>query len=700
MANYAQLKSAIQQVIKTNGNNEITGSILQQSLLSLINSLGAGYQYVGVATPQTDPGTPDNNVFYFAGPGTYPNFNNITIQPGYLGLLAYNGSWSVATVQTSTIISNAIQNGIVQLMDGTNPIYPRTKAEAVFLWDDTEKTLDIVLGQINEIVTGTFLYKKVSPPVGGYRLSQSQYLGHPGETVKITMEVVDGSDSGKWRIYGTNADGTAIDTSTILIDDANFGETKQLTIPSNGYIWLFTVLQFQDSRSYGITVQSNESLVNDVEELNLAIVGLENNIDELDNEIFPDNFTVSKSSGRVSQLLTIGHAGKTVKTTFVVKTGTDTGNWQIFGTNNGAIDVNNPLIPESSFGSEQEFTVPADGKIWLFTFDTSIATARTYQLTILDKDTLRDSVNYLLGQIRKPLDGKTIVCFGDSITEFVGNDNKRYSDWIAEITGATVINVGVGGTQLRQRLVPISTPTTVEECYAGLDIVNMVKSAMTNNFTIATACAQKLSELTADDNRAIVTRLSQIDWSKVDYVTILGGTNDWYNNNGNTGDAQTTDIAYTCGAINDIISRICSTYKNIAVYWFTPIIRCVTPNFSASKQYYIGDKVEYQSNYYEFINDHIGAWNASDVTSIPKTDFLTDTYFSDNYVFNGKNLREFSALIQSVAIKNHIPVCDLYNGLGWNLYNFLNYFYDTDFTHPHKGFKALAEKMSKFICYS
>lgn len=98
MANYATLKTAIQQVIKTNGNNEITGALLQQSLLSLINSLGADYQFCGVATPSTTPGTPDQNVAYLAGPGTYPNFGSFVVDDGYLGVLKYNGSWSLNTV--------------------------------------------------------------------------------------------------------------------------------------------------------------------------------------------------------------------------------------------------------------------------------------------------------------------------------------------------------------------------------------------------------------------------------------------------------------------------------------------------------------------------------------------------------------------------------------------------------------------------
>ena len=95
MANYATLKAAIQQVVKTNGNNEITGALLQQSLLAMINSLGVGYQYAGIATPETDPGTPDQNVFYIASTaGIYANFGSLVLADGEISILKYNGTWT------------------------------------------------------------------------------------------------------------------------------------------------------------------------------------------------------------------------------------------------------------------------------------------------------------------------------------------------------------------------------------------------------------------------------------------------------------------------------------------------------------------------------------------------------------------------------------------------------------------------------
>lgn len=95
MADYATLKAAIQAVIYENGNQEITGSVMQATLLAMVNSLGANYQYAGIATPSTNPGTPDQNVFYLASTaGTYVNFGNIVLAENEVAILKYNGSWT------------------------------------------------------------------------------------------------------------------------------------------------------------------------------------------------------------------------------------------------------------------------------------------------------------------------------------------------------------------------------------------------------------------------------------------------------------------------------------------------------------------------------------------------------------------------------------------------------------------------------
>lgn len=102
---YTTLKSAIQAVIKQNGNNEITGALLQQSLLSMIDSLGAEYQFGGGAEPTDNPGTPDYKVAYIAStPGAYSNFGGKTLVNNEVGILSWNGTeWEKKSTQ---IVSN------------------------------------------------------------------------------------------------------------------------------------------------------------------------------------------------------------------------------------------------------------------------------------------------------------------------------------------------------------------------------------------------------------------------------------------------------------------------------------------------------------------------------------------------------------------------------------------------------------------
>lgn len=108
MANYNTLKNSIQSVIKQNGNNEITGQLLQNALLAIINSLGAGYNFVGVGTRQTVPGTPDYNVFYICGPGYYANFGGTYVKNGQIGVFSYNGTWTYQIIGIADIINNFI----------------------------------------------------------------------------------------------------------------------------------------------------------------------------------------------------------------------------------------------------------------------------------------------------------------------------------------------------------------------------------------------------------------------------------------------------------------------------------------------------------------------------------------------------------------------------------------------------------------
>ena len=76
---YENLKAAIEKVIKTNSNQEITGQVLQDVLKNIVSNLGVNATYAGIAIPTTNPGIPDGPVFYIASkPGDYANFSNLS----------------------------------------------------------------------------------------------------------------------------------------------------------------------------------------------------------------------------------------------------------------------------------------------------------------------------------------------------------------------------------------------------------------------------------------------------------------------------------------------------------------------------------------------------------------------------------------------------------------------------------------------
>lgn len=103
MGNYEELKAAVSSVIKTNGNQKITGQVLQNTLATLISQIGANATFAGIATPDTIPGMPDQNVFYIATEnGTYSNFGGVSIKDEVAIFSNKKGSWQKKTTDIAT----------------------------------------------------------------------------------------------------------------------------------------------------------------------------------------------------------------------------------------------------------------------------------------------------------------------------------------------------------------------------------------------------------------------------------------------------------------------------------------------------------------------------------------------------------------------------------------------------------------------
>lgn len=198
-----KLKAAIASVIKANGNNEITGAIMQSVLNTIVSIVGANRTFVGIANENTNPGTPDGNVFYIAyKAGNYVNFqsgaSNLTVKPGELAIL-YNGTdyWGKFVIGMSS-------DGVIALANTINQI----NATGRYAYTDT----DIVKGS----------------NTGSQKVCTFLVAGQP---YRFTLTSV--GDSVSVDIQGIKADGTFDVIGSMISTPA--GTTKTITPTKNYY---------------------------------------------------------------------------------------------------------------------------------------------------------------------------------------------------------------------------------------------------------------------------------------------------------------------------------------------------------------------------------------------------------------------------------------------------------------------------------
>ena len=308
------------------------------------------------------------------------------------------------------------------------------------------------------------------------------------------------------------------------------------------------------------------------------------------------------------------------------------------------LKTNNESINAKADGIE--LVMPEGAKyLYLNLRDYSSTTDRIFKYSLYNLENAKYRYN---------LYGKTIVCFGDSITQFTDHANCSYTDYIKRVTGANVYNVGIGGTQYRARVYPTASPSSSNEAWANVDIVSLVKAVANQNFEIPRAGANWLNANGTTAPLNIVNRLQSIDFNKVDIVTFFGGTNDWGSGGGYLGDEDSTNITYTLGAINSIVEMLLQAYPHLKIYIFTPIVR----------------------------------WG------IATSDARTEENWCDVLKSGGYTLEEYVELIKKQFRKHKLPVCDMYHTLGWNKYNFNQFFTPSDGTHPILGLDTIGEKIA------
>ena len=98
------LEQLIEFISTTEAPKSVTNPIVGKVLSGLLQRPG----YMGVATPATNPGTPDGGAFYLAGEaGTYPNFGGATVNRGVLTVFTYSGtSWEAQSIDIASTLGS------------------------------------------------------------------------------------------------------------------------------------------------------------------------------------------------------------------------------------------------------------------------------------------------------------------------------------------------------------------------------------------------------------------------------------------------------------------------------------------------------------------------------------------------------------------------------------------------------------------
>ena len=241
-----------------------------------------------------------------------------------------------------------------------------------------------------------------------------------------------------------------------------------------------------------------------------------------------------------------------------------------------------------------------------------------------------------------PLNGKTVVNFGDSIFGNYRDANdttdKSISKMIEEATGATVYNAGFGGC----RMATAYRYWDAFSMHSLADSIALTKTGLATAWNVQeSAIAESDAEPETGTSKLLdyfpttLAMLKEIDFSKVDYITIGYGTNDYTGN---------ISISSFIDALKYSINKILTAYPHIRVVVISPCWRWWASN---------------------------GAYSYS-----------SDDAQSENT--HGDKLTAYVTACEDVSNEYHVPFIDTYNTLGFNQFTATTYFTGTDGTHPNQ----------------
>lgn len=252
--------------------------------------LNKGYTFFGVATPETDPGTPSLKVFYLTTTaGKYANFDNITIESGKLTVLLYNGSmWQAqafANLGMKVYVTDSSFSGSTLSAEEIEEVYVSkailfADTGDLFLFGSADNNRISFYRLINEYYIGAITVSKSSGVVSGigtYAYQDKNALHFTAQNPALTSAQQDVALSNiglKWVNVPYSLLNTTLDDATyakiknangLILTDASseyYGPLEFICGANNSDgVKVFSGLNLADTSAY-IALRPDHSLTN------------------------------------------------------------------------------------------------------------------------------------------------------------------------------------------------------------------------------------------------------------------------------------------------------------------------------------------------------------------------------------------------------------------------------------------------------
>lgn len=413
---YENLKNAVKTAIKQNGNQEITGNLLQSTLLNIVNTVGENATFAGVVKPTSTPTIFDGPVFYIAtDAGTYSYFNNIEVKKQESAILyKVNDTWTKATLCTQPELNIVQQTG-----DSTTSVMSQNAVTEVL--NSKVNTSDVVQ-QTGDSTTSVMSQKAVTDALktstdSGF--SKTPYISNPlnGFMYELMINVKSGD---KYHYQGTVENGK---WGITMYEDATLATVKKTLVAGNGSEKLDVEGVFEQD-GWCVVYNRHFSNFGLIEVFKpTSNITSENSVDDLDNTIVTEydikgnnkwvyrEFAVSKGD-----LLSIRCTGDISSKLLQITSAEDSTN--IFTV--PFVKQKNIVTIEAPFnGIAKVANRNYDG-----TFATCTVTNRKNYLS--DQGTMKERVHFIFPQTSSAWDTKSFDVFeGETVTGFLYGDNSH-----------------------------------------------------------------------------------------------------------------------------------------------------------------------------------------------------------------------------------------------------------------------------------